>query len=311
MSADFTTTGLIAKVIRRGFLPPGGALSSSDILQYATDQLRSYIPAFLKDLREEYLIAKLTLTVTGPVVPAPARAVGAALRTLKWRGSDGRYIPIPRTEPERAGDFCTSGSCPRAYYFEGNNIVLLPAVSSGTLQLAYQQRPGELVLPTACARITAVDYPNQQVTVASRPGLNAAAPSSFGGTSATYDLVGGTPNFVAYSLDFGAGFNTPIAFTGNIGQFNDPVMPLGISVGDYLCLADETCIPQLPIELHDLVAQSAAAAIANATGSSRKDSINDALTKLEAQLTSILSPRNDGSGRAIVNRSSIGWRRGL
>lgn len=297
MSADFTTVGLVQKVQRRGFLPAGGALKTGDILEYATEQLRNYIPAFLKDLREEYLISTLTLAITGPVVAAPARAVGAALRTLKWKGSDGRLVPVARTEPERAGDFCLTGSCPQAYYFEGNNLVLLPAVTSGTLVLGYQQRPGQLVLPSDCAKLTALeDSFTWDVT---------AVPSTMAhGT--VVDIVSGAvgDNFKLRAMDLVIDSVTPttIAFTN--------ALPTTLQAGDYVCLAEETCIPQLPIELHDLIAQAAAAAIANATGSSRKDSINAALLELRAQLTTLLTPRNDGSARVIVNRSSIGWRRG-
>lgn len=293
MSADFTTVGLIANMKRRGFLPAGSALKTSDLLNVLSEQLRNYIPAFLKKLREEYIIATLSVTVTGPVIPMPARAVGAALRWLKWRHSDGSLLPIVRIEPERAGNYATSGSCPQAYYFEGNNAVLLPPVSSGTLVLGFQQRPGQLVLPTDCAKLTALEDAFTW-DVASKPNSIVAG--------VLCDIVSaqsGT-NFKLLAMDLVVDSVTPttIAFTTQL--------PTDIQPGDFVCLASETCIPQLPLEVHDLIAQSAAYQVASDTGSSRLAAITDALTKLEQQLTTLLTPRNDGSARAIVNRSSIG-----
>lgn len=305
MAADFTSIGLVANVRRRGFLAPG--FSTNDILQYATEQLRNYIPAFLKGLREEYLIANLTLVLTGAVLPAPARAVGAALRTLKWKTSDGRLQPVARTEPERAGDFCTTGSCPQAYYFEGNNVVLLPPTSAGTVVLGYQQRPGQLVLPTDCGLITGINTGTKTLSFDSLPSRFAS--------SLLFDLIPGNGanrastgnNFAAIALDVSVDNVT----SGPATMVLTNAVPTDLHVGDYVAVSEETPIPQVPIELHDLVAQATAMQIANATGSARKDSIAAALTMLEGQLTTILTPRNDGSARAVVNRSSIGWRRGL
>ena len=51
MSADYTTIGLLANMKRRGFIPAGCGLTTSDLLQILTSELRNYIPAFLKGIR--------------------------------------------------------------------------------------------------------------------------------------------------------------------------------------------------------------------------------------------------------------------
>lgn len=297
MAEDFSTSALLDQTKTRGFIPVGSGLSSVDLLAVLTQQLRNYIPAFLKDLREEYLIAKLSIVVTGATIPVPARAVGSALRTVKWTCSDGSLRQLPRTEPERIDDYASTSNEPQAYYFEGGNLILVPAVTSGTVQVAYQQRPGKLVLPSSCCRVSVVG--GSTVTVEARPNAFAST------AAAAVDVVSGSPNFEAYALNVsGANWTTPtsLVLTLTAAQLAKA------AVGDYVCLATETCIPQLPPELHDLLAQAAAAQIAADTGSKRKGAIDDALTKLEKQLRTTLSPRTDGSTRAIVNRSSIGRR---
>jgi hypothetical protein len=288
---DFTTTALVAGVKRRGFLSGGSGLSSGEILQYASDELRTGIPAFLKSIREEYIIASVDIAVSSALVDVPARAVGAALRTIGMLQTDGRVLSLDRIEPENADGLTGQTGTPTGYVFRGNQVELLPAPTSGTLRLTYQQRPGQLVLPSACARVTGTDD-SFTLTVASVPSTMTAG--------VLCDLVSGTPNFVASALDLEI-----VAVTTTTIEFTSIIDTL-FSVGDFVCLAGETCIPQVPTEVHDLLAQATAAAVADAQGSQRLDSINKKLEKLREETRLILSPRSDGSARPVVSRSRVG-----
>ncbi len=297
MSADFTTTGLIASAKRRAFIPAGSGLTTSDILQILTEQLRNYVPAFLKGIREEYIIAPLSITVTSATIELPDRAVGAALRTVQWVTNSGIRRQLSRIEPERAGYYLPIGGEPSGYMLQGNNLILVPSTTTGTLILAYQQRPGQLVLPDACGLVTAINTGTNTVTVSQRP-------SSFTDT-AVYDFVSGTPNFVATALDYNLAGGS-VAWTGNSAVITHAGALL-LSVGDYIALAGETPIPQIPTEAHDLLAQAGAVKIAEAAGSSRLDAIKGGLADLRKDLTMIMSPRVDGSARPIINRTGVGF----
>lgn len=300
MSADYTSTGLIANVKRRGFIPAGSGLSAADILQVLTEQLRNYIPAFLKRIREEYIIAELRIAVTGATVPVPARAVGAALRSVDWLGPwDTVPRPLTRIEPERRNAYAateTSGNA-AGYVIQGNDLILVPAVTSGTLVLKYQQRPGQLVTVNECAQITAINTGTRTLTFAS-------VPASFT-TSMVYDVVPATPNFVARSLDIAVSSVTTTTVVLSAA------VPSTFVVGDYVCLAGETPVPQVPLEVHDLLAQAAASKIANSMGSTRKDAIKEALKDLREEITVLLTPRSDSNARYVINRNGVGFRRGV
>jgi hypothetical protein len=293
VAVDYTTTGLIANCKRRGFLPSGSGLSSSDILQVLTEQLRNYVTSFLKSLREEYIIASLEVDVTAGVVDAPERAVGAAFRTVKWVMSDGTYLPLSRIEPENSNNPPSNGAdVPAGYTLQGNQLLLVPSTVTGTAIVSYQQRPGQLVLPSDCGRVTAIDTGTKTLTFSELP-------SDFV-DSELYDIISGRPNFAARQLDASVDSvtSTQMVFTFDL--------PEGLLVGDYVCIAGETCIPQLPVELHDLVAQAAAAKIASSKGSARAGEIKDALKELREELTVLLSPRDDGAARPIISRSRLG-----
>ncbi len=295
MSADYTTAGLIQNAKRRGALPASDGLTNSTILQVLTEEARNYIPAFLKGLREEFIIAELNVTITSPTVPIPVRACGVALRTIEFLRGDGTRVPLTRVEPERRGEWAFSGSEPTGFMFQGDNAILLPAVSSGTLVVSYQQRPGQLVLPTDCAQVVAMVGPNV---------FASNVPASFA-LAAQCDFVKGTPNFKLLAMD------QAIAGTLEAGPYTEiqfASLPTGLAIGDFVCLATETCIPQMPLECFDLLACAAALRLARSVGSSRVKDITDELKDLREQVTQVLAPRADGSARVIVSRSRLGRR---
>ncbi len=304
MTIDYTTVSLVSAIKRRGFIPAGSGTSGDDILAYATDELDVYIPSFLKGIREEYLVASLDLPVTAGVVPAPARAVGAALRTIGWLNSDGTVRFIDRIEPERAGLLAGRVGEPSFYAFQGNNLLLLPAPTSGTLRLTYQRRPGRLVFPSECCQV------NGAATKSSDPiYFGGARPQSFGASDAeantkAYDWLHPTPNFDPFAVDANSA-GTYSWLASPLSVLASP-FPTGVALGDYLSLAGETCIPQLPPECFPLLAQATALAIANATGSARVDVIHKKFDMVEAEVRSLLSPRTTGSSRPIVSKSRIG-----
>lgn len=300
MSADYTTTGLLAKMKRRGFIPAGCGLTTSDLLQVLTGELRNYIPAFLKGIREEFIIAEMSIPVTGASVPVPVRACGIALRTIGWTRSDGTIAPLTRVEPERRGDFGLSGE-PSGFMFRGNNCILVPAAISGTLVVSYQQRPGELVLPTSCAIVNGGGPGNLVV--------DAGFPAEWDDTM-LYDVVSSAPNFGLQAMDL-AGEPAGTTFIPSVSAAT-----ANVTATSYICRATETCVPQIPLECFDLLAQAAAVEIAQSTGSTRLAALREGLEGkdgrggLRAQVAMILSPRSDGNARVIVNRSRLG-RRGL
>jgi hypothetical protein len=295
VSADYTAVGLIQSAKRRGFFSSAPGYTNLDWLATLTEQMRTPVVSFLKGLREEYIIATVDLTVTSNTVDIPARAAGAALRKVQWLYGDGQFRQLSRIEPELQPQWGTSqpqGIEPLGYMFQANQLILIPSPTSGSVRLGYQLRPGTLVFTDAVGTIT--NIVGNALTIS-------AAPSTFT-SSKLYDLVSATANFQQLALDQAA---TVVGTTITLAV----APPTGLKVGDYVCLAGETPVPPFPTEIHDLIAQLAAAKVAQASGSTRYPEVQRGLDDLKAELSLLLSPRNDGSARPIVNRIGAGWRR--
>jgi hypothetical protein len=297
VSTDYTSVGLIKNAKRRGFFSAAPGYTNPDWLATLTEQMRLPTLSFLKGLREEYVIAVVDLTVTSAPVDIPQRAAGAALRKVQWACGNSQFRQLSRIEPELQPQWGTDqpqGTEPMGYMFQANQLVLVPPPSSGSIRLGYQLRPGTLVMPDAVGTITSLGPGPTQVTIS-------ATPSTFT-TSKLYDFVKSTPNFQQLALD-----QPCSVIAANVLTFAS--RPASLAVGDYVCLAGETPVPPFPTEVHDLVAQLAAAKVAQSSGSSRYKEVADGLADVKAELSQLLSPRSDGSARPIVNRIGAGWRR--
>lgn len=298
----YTTEGLLRSLKLRGFLPSGSGFSTADFLQLASEEQSLHVMAFLKGIREEYTVATLDIAVTSATVPLPQRAAGAALRNIAWVVDDENAPELVRIEPELRNGYASTSDRPAAYMFEGNNVVLVPGVSSGTLRVKYQQRLSRLVLPEECGQIAAINTGTRTVTLVD------SLPSDFT-TSETYDylskydFVSNAPNFVIKGMDYvctsrDTGAKT-LTFSADL--------PSDLFVGDWLAHAEETPIPQLPAEVHTLLGVRTAEVILQGQGSARLPAVQAAVKQARADALALLTPRSDSSPRVIVRRSGPGW----
>jgi hypothetical protein len=297
----YTTTYLLASLKRRGMIPStAGTLTDADFLEMANEELQGATVEALMSLSEEYLVTTKDETiVSGTAAYAiPTRAVDAVLRdVLISDGSSGGYRSLPRIEPEREEEYTNSGGV-QGYKVEGNYVVLIPSpTNSGTLRLKYPARPNRLVALTAVREITAINTGTKTVTVA-------AIPNTFT-TSATYDLVKGTPHFDSLAIDQSVtvASGTSITFTNTL--------PTSLAVGDYVCLAGESPIPQVPVGAHQFLAHRVVfvvqEALGNVVAANRAEASAE---RIRVALQRKIQPRVPGSARIVINRYGPGMGRG-
>lgn len=81
---------------------------------------------------------------------------------------------------------------------------------------------------------------------------------------------------------------------------------VNIQTGDYVCLAGESIIPQLPPDLHNMLAEKTAARILASMGDQAGLAMaNDKIKEMEYRQGSLLNDRTDGAPQKITARHSI------
>lgn len=291
--ADYTTTGLLASIRRRASIPTtsttGGA--NADLLAYANEELRLGLVAEILRLREGYFKRDSDTTLTSSTTyRIPSRAIGGKLAAVQLLDSAGAVIAtLSEYDDARLADFGVATGI-AGYVVEGQNIVLVPAstTTATTLRQKYFAQPNELV-SSGYATISAINTSTNVVTTSAVHGYT---------TSSTLDLVRATEGFEGLAID-----QTPTA-VGSTTTLTFSSLPTGLAVGDYVCVARQSPVPQIPSEYHPILAQRVAVAYLEANGAPELDRAVVKLEKMEEAIGIISSPRVDTGLKKLVPRFS-------
>lgn len=275
-----------------------------DILRIINDEALGRICNAVMHVREEYYVNTIRQTITAGTVRyrIPHRAMQGKIRDLFYLDSGGnRYklLPIPREF--RAGNISSASAetVPSGYYFEGNHIVLHPDTStglSGTLEISYHFRPGELVLSTGARQVASI---NSGVVV-----LNDDVPSTWT-TWVTYDIHSphSGAEIKAWDLTASVVSGSQITFSSTSTD-GTGFGTLAVEVGDWVCLAEEAALPGLPREWHPVLAQAATAAILETIDPERFQLAVQGLERAIERMYEALHNRDESYAEAVSIRGS-------
>jgi hypothetical protein len=150
----YTTNDLIESVKRRISYPLSqNTFQYSDIVAFLNEELQlSAVPA-VKIEHEEYFVYKKTVPLVNGIsrYEIPDRAIGMALRDVKYSDMNGNFYDMMRIAPDDKAFFQQSNGSNQTvskFYVEGNEIVLTPLVqagASGKLNFFFYLRPNNLV----------------------------------------------------------------------------------------------------------------------------------------------------------------------
>lgn len=150
----YTTDDLISSIQRRISYPLSqNTFQYSDLVAFLNEELQlSAVPA-VKMEHEEYFVFKRIVPLVDGIsrYEIPDRAIGMALRDVKYSDPYGNFYDMTRIAPDDKAFFQQSNGSNQTiakYYIEGNELVLTPQVRSGAtgmLNFFIYLRPNSLV----------------------------------------------------------------------------------------------------------------------------------------------------------------------
>lgn len=300
---SYLTTDLITSIKRRAAVPTAqSTFSTSDFLQLADEEIRSKLtPLVLKTMEEMYVrTADQDIVANQAGYLIPSRAIASALRDVQIVDSnnDLNRTSLERLSPEDlfrvfVGTYRIAVR-KAGFYLQGNQVMLYPTPTQSVnkLRLSYYCRPNSLVDVTEAAKVQSIDTVNKTITVESLPGAFS--------TSTPLDFVKANPGFECSAID-----QTPTDITGLVLTFGSD-LPTDLSVGDYICLAGQSCVVQVPVELQPLLVQYVAVRVLSSQGD--MEALQAALAeleKLEENALLLISPRVAGKAKRVVNARGV------
>lgn len=303
MSSWLDSTDLIASVIRRAHIPESQVtFTDDDILAFANEEMKIGLVPSVLQLHEEFFNKpyKIPLQPFQSAYPIPGRPIGQKIRNVFYEDSSGNLKEMARILPENLVFYQLRSAInyPNTFYLSNNNIVLVPEISSGpagTLVVTVFERPSELVTSDQVSTVKSIDLITGAITVDQ-------IPTTFTTTS-TYDFLQLQSGHKTYAEDI-----TPVSINtvqNTITFVPSQIPQLGpsiLQVGDMICLSEQCFIPQLPDELHPVLAQRTACRILEAQGDLQAlAAANTKLQEMEIKTGVLIDNRTEGNPQKINN----------
>ena len=312
MANPYITDNLIPTLRLLPLMPSVQALfSDENLLTIMTFEMTSKIIPLIDNQAEEYFITvdDIPYSTSQTVFSIPSRALAGKLRAVSFVDSNNNEVRIPRLRLEDImSNVNATGLAINpalwGFYLKNNKVILyLGSTNGGSssfqfLRLRYVRQPNQLVLSSACGEVT--EIAGDVVTVDS-------IPSTFT-TSETYDLIQNSPQMFESLLD--GGTITAINTLTKEITFTAGTVPTELAVGDWVCLVNQSPIPQIPYSPgFDLLLQLSAAKCLEIHGDTQ--GFNVAMSQaadMKNYFISVITPRVDANVIRLTTPNSLyGW----
>lgn len=172
-----------------------------------------------------------------------------------------------------------------------NNANFPSTVSSNILQVRYELLD------------TSLSSTSPGFTVQEGQGIEFETVPSNITNGAYIDFLQTRAGHKTYKIDVRLGQN---AISSNIINFQTSDVPERFKIGDYICLAYECIIPQIPSDLHILLAERTTARVLASIGDQAGlQTANQRIQGLEQGQATLIDNRVEGSPRKVFNRHSL------
>jgi len=300
MARTLETTKLVRSVRQRAMIPDDtSTFTDDDIIAILNEEIDAGLLTTLLALNEEHLVYSEEVSLTAGVkkYAIPYRAVGNKLRDVAAiNGSQIKELSRISLESISDYDYLNTDYSDSVFYVEGNDIVLVDSGNSNfdRLRFYYYLRPNVIVKEKNVGTISNIDTTTGVITLVDFP-------SAFSSLGQMDFVAKRSPNKI-YKFDV-----QPTTSNQNTRTitFTPSDLPSGLMVGDYICNREETPVPNLPTELHPVLAQRAAIHILEALGDN--EGLNNARLKLlqmEQSISSLIDNRVEGAPQKIKPRHS-------
>jgi hypothetical protein len=289
-----TTTDLLEAIRRRATMPTSEqTYQDAGLLNYATEEMRSYVaPAFVKQ-REDYFVTSVDVAITATAfqsIRLPSRAIGNALRGVFVVDAAGEEFPLSRLRQE-------TGQYKLGFELMGNTLKLSNAQSCGysTLRLYYALRAPVLVLPAANTVAVVASVGSSNMSVVSPP---AGIPNG-----ARVDIIKASSPYEAVYTDL------TVTVAGSNYSFSGvDFVAAGVQVGDYVVIADQSpVVTGLPDDFWPFLAQRVAFKILSDLGDEEGAAAAlDRAKDLEGMLSAMTAQRVESAPTVLVNNTLLG-----
>lgn len=303
--AMLTSTKLLKSIKTRCMVPVSQiSFSDEDLLDFANEEMLIGLVPTILQMKDEYLVYKqnVPLEIGKPNYTIPERALGSKLREVSYSDGSNEFEMTQVNPDEKYIGIGLSRQFGfmRQFYVQGSDIIPYPEIKSGdlvsgSLNMYYYMRPNNLVKDASVGVIKSINRLTGEIVLSNIPSTYSA--------DVNYDFIRIRSPHSIIKIDV-----TPISVNATTKTITVALsdIPAELEAGDYMPIAGESCIPNVPTELHAILAQRVACRILEAIGDST--ALQNAMQKLqemEGKAGVILDNRVEGSVHKVCNRTVL------
>lgn len=297
----YTTDSLIDAIKRNAAIPVHQqTFKNDDFIAFLNEEMSMGLVPNILRMKENYFLVteNIPLVANKNQYEIPRRAIGNKVREISFKDSTDSIYEMTQIQ---IGDLpyynVNSGSSdPSAYYISNNIINLLTKNpgSSGFLSVSYYIRPNQLVLLADVGIIQSIDRTTGEIFLDKLPV----------GFSVTqeFDFIQHTSPHKCINIDVNLTGTNALTKTITLAVAD---IPENLQIGDHICLAQQSAIPQIPSDMHALLAHKATARCVAAQGDMEGLQIlNSKIQEFSDNSMNLIDDRVEDSPKKIVNRNS-------
>lgn len=305
INSGLTTNQLLNLIRLQGMVPNATeTFKDADMLSLLNIEMSIGVVPSVLQAKEEYFVFNIVtpLVANQSAYPIPSRAISNRLRDLTYLDNSGNEYEMTKVPTDEKHNYLPSNLSDstnfRRYFLESASVNLLPKVSAspiGSLNFKIFLRPNKLVKNEEVAVVQSINTTTGVITLSNFP-------TKFVLTQ-TYDFIkSGSPhNIISINVTASALNSSSKTIT-----FSASDLPAQLEVGDYVAFSGETCIPNIPTELHPVLAQRVRAQIMEAQGDAQGlQNATARLSEMEGKTSILIENRVDGSPTKVVSRSIL------
>lgn len=314
-SIDYTVDGtdlsLVKSVQKRVLMPlSSNTLDETAIIELMSEEMMSTIEPLVLSAHEEFYVQNYDQSLVAGTYnySIPPRAAFATWRDIVMVDTIGNELAMTDLPPEYVKISYPSGGLPPMFTFgfvmNNDRITLWPPnqtiPTNYTLRMKIKRRPNHLTSVDNCAQVTSVNSSLKQVT------LDGNGDTTWT-TSTTFDIIPNSPQFTSRGDDQVITNINQVTPTATVLTFSS--LPTGIIVGDWVCPAMLSPIPQIPYDMFPLLAQRGVIKCLEALGDNQNLQVAERRYQdMAVDFARTVSPRIQGTRKALVNRTlNFGW----
>lgn len=303
----FTSTELIESIARRCMIPSNqSTFTDQDFLDFATEEMNmGIVPMVLSNHEDYYIYSEdVNLVANKTAYDIPYRAIGNKLKDVALVDSNGNIFEMSRisiSDMALNNDSTYLNQNLTRFYIANNQVCLAINASSidtnYALRFSYYLRPNALVPNNEISQVISVDRNTGIITVDDVPDKFLL--TNLDGSAKKIDFIKAkSPHkIITYDVavtSFNQNASTITLLTSNI--------PDDLEMNDIIAMSGETCIPQIPSDLHVLLAHRVATRVLEASGDTEGlQNANQKLIELEKKSNIIVTNRVDDAPKIISN----------